>query len=317
MPHRPEPRVDPPGMETDDPGPIPDLDALRREVQGWFAADALARILAPGGSETEAIAGAWLGRSGDRRRPFLAVCAFRALRGKSGSAPPDDLHKIAVAVECFHKASLIHDDIENADALLCGEETLHKQYGMPIALNVGDFLLGKGYRLLCEARVPAGRGSEMLRVAATGHLNLCIGQGAELRSMRSPRPLPSAQVLDIAGRRASPAFYAALRLGAIYADAREDNRDALHGYSECLGIAYQIRDDLGSYDGNGEADDARAMRPSVLLAIAYELADAPGRQLIEAAWRRRRIYRLSFNIIHLRERRPFSQPPSQRLNILS
>jgi geranylgeranyl pyrophosphate synthase len=52
----------------------------------------------------------------------------------------------------FHKASLIHDDIEDGDALRYGEPTLHSEYGVAVALNVGDLLIGEGYRLLAAGR---------------------------------------------------------------------------------------------------------------------------------------------------------------------
>ena len=59
-------------------------------------------------------------------------------------------------MECFHKASLIHDDIEDDDAQRYGEPTLHVEHGVPVALNVGDLLIGEGYRLLAECERAAG-----------------------------------------------------------------------------------------------------------------------------------------------------------------
>ena len=53
----------------------------------------------------------------------------------------DGLKKVAVAVECFHKASLVHDDIEDNDAERYGEPALHSQHGVPVALNAGDLLI--------------------------------------------------------------------------------------------------------------------------------------------------------------------------------
>ena len=50
---------------------------------------------------------------------------------------PFGLKKLAIAVECFHKASFVHDDIEDADDLRYGERTLHAEHGIPVALNVG------------------------------------------------------------------------------------------------------------------------------------------------------------------------------------
>ena len=65
---------------------------------------------------------------------------------------PQDLQKVAVAIECFHKASLIHDDIEDNDAARYGEKTLHEEFGAAVALNVGDLLIGEGYRLIGASR---------------------------------------------------------------------------------------------------------------------------------------------------------------------
>ena len=263
-----------------------DLDALRKEVDGWFTAAALETVLGPAATETEKIARAWLAKTGKRWRPFLAACTFQAFRDDPEAALPADLRKVALAVECFHKASLIHDDIEDEDAVRYGEKTLHAEHGIPVALNVGDFLLGEGYRMIGESRAAGGRQAEMLRVAARGHRELCIGQGAELCWTRRPAPLSTAEVIDIFRRKTAPAFEVALRLGALSAGADNGLWEVLHRYSEALGIAYQIRDDLKDWHGDGEPDDGLAMRPSILLAIACERAQGADRELIESVWRR-------------------------------
>ena len=268
-----------------------DLDALRREVETWFAPEQLAGII--GGvaesastTETERIAFDWLSRAGKRWRPFLSVCAYKALREDFDGPLPADLRKIAVAVECFHKASLIHDDIEDDDALRYGQKTLHEEYGVPVALNVGDLLLGEGYRLLAECDAPASVRAEMLRVAAMGHRTLCLGQGAELCWARSPQPLSPQQVLEIFRQKTAPAFEVALRLGAAFAGADAEAADVLARYSESLGIAYQIRDDLSDLTAGDEPDDLTAMRPTLPLAIAYERTKGPQRELLAQLWRR-------------------------------
>src|SRR5712691_11876291 len=83
-----------------------DLGELRDEVDFWFTSLNLDAILGPGEGETESIARDWLLRAGKRWRPFLAVAAFEALRAEAGTPLPEELKKIAVAVEGFHKASL-------------------------------------------------------------------------------------------------------------------------------------------------------------------------------------------------------------------
>ncbi len=244
-----------------------DLDALRKEVESWFTAAALDEIFGePAYGAADVVAREWLARAGKRWRPFLTVCAWRALQDDPAAPIPDGLRKIAVAVECFHKASLAHDDIEDNDEERYGEPTLHSGHGVPVALNAGDLLIGEGYRLLAGCGADAAAIASMVRIAAAGHRELCIGQGAELDWQRRRRSLSSIEVLDIFRRKTAPAFEVALRLGAALAGAGDDVHATLGRYSESLGIAYQIRDDL---DDLQSAEDLRQARPTLPLALAF------------------------------------------------
>jgi geranylgeranyl diphosphate synthase type II len=266
------------------------LDVLKSEVRGWFTKKSLEAIVGPPRSETEQIACDWLARAGKRWRPYLTACVYMALQADRHDEPPPaphDLKKLAVAVECFHKASLIHDDIEDDDEQRYGEPALHISSGVPVALNVGDFLLGEGYRLIGELDVDARVKVDMLRTAAAGHLTLSRGQGAELCWARRPGPLSSLEVLDIFRQKTAPAFEVALRLGAFYADADAAVHNALSAYSESLGIAYQIRDDLEDFTGRSDSDDLHDLRPSLILAIAHKRAARGAEaELIAALWNR-------------------------------
>ncbi|MDP3069127.1 MAG: polyprenyl synthetase family protein [Opitutaceae bacterium] len=265
-----------------------DLGALRDEVDFWFSPGSLELIMGKSEGETERIGREWLGRAGKRWRPFLTAATYQAMSGSTGAALPDDLRKVAVAVECFHKASLIHDDIEDNDTLRYGEKTLHEQYGTAVALNVGDLLIGEGYRLLAACKVSAEQRVRMLQVAAEGQRQLCRGQGAELCWARRPQPLRPNEVLDIFRRKTAPAFEVALRLGALYAGviAHDDVSETIGRYSEALGIAYQIRDDLNDLGFGGETNDIEGLRPSLLLAIAHEKAKDGQKEILASLWRR-------------------------------
>ncbi|MGC2580302.1 MAG: DUF116 domain-containing protein, partial [Terrimicrobiaceae bacterium] len=162
-------------LTSDDKTRRLDLGALRDEVESWFSTESLAEIMGPISGETEQIAREWLQRAGKRWRPFLTVSAFQALRDTPEAPLPPDIRKIAVAVECFHKASLVHDDIEDQDAERYGQKTLHEEYGVPVALNAGDLLVGEGYRLLAESAATPPQRAAMIRVAAGGHRRLCLG----------------------------------------------------------------------------------------------------------------------------------------------
>ena len=265
-----------------------DLSTLRNSVDSWFAPEVLAQIMGPAEGDSERIGREWLSRAGKRWRPFLAVAAWRALVGND-TETPDDLKKVAVAVECFHKASLIHDDIEDEDATRYGEPTLHAEHGVAVALNVGDLLIGEGYRLLAAANIGTEQRAAMLLVAAEGQRELSRGQGAELVWARNPDVLSSLQVLDIFKKKTAPAFEVALRIGAIFAgvEAHDEVREVLRSYSEALGIAYQIRDDLADLGQTEDTSDIAGLRPSLLLATAHERAECDKRKITSALWSRK------------------------------
>ena len=275
-------------LTSDDQTRRLDLGALRDEVDFWFSPVALDTIMGNADGETERIARDWLMRAGKRWRPFLVVSVFQALRRDTGKPLPEDIKKVAVAVECFHKASLIHDDIEDNDALRYGEKTLHEEYGTAVALNVGDLLIGEGYRLLAACKASPAAKAEMVRIASEGQRELCRGQGAELCWARNPQSLTQHQVLDIFRKKTAPAFEVALRVGALYAgvEQHEEVEDVLHVYSEALGIAYQIRDDLSDLGDTGETNDIAGLRPSLLLAVAHEKAKDAQKELLASVWRR-------------------------------
>jgi geranylgeranyl diphosphate synthase type II len=257
-----------------------DLDALRRDVDAWFTPAALGATLGTPSGATQELAHGWLAKAGKRWRPFLSVCAFRAC-GQADDHPA--LRKLAIAVECFHKASLIHDDIEDGDATRYGERTLHEEVGVPLALNVGDYLLGEGYRLIAEAAPPALVG-RMVAVAADGHRRLSLGQGSELEWVRKPEALSNLEVLAIFRGKTAPAFDVALTIGALLGGADEDDLEAIAQYSEALGIAYQINDDLDDA-GSAAGNDLDGRRPSLLMAAALERVKGPAHDELAAWWR--------------------------------
>jgi geranylgeranyl diphosphate synthase, type II len=266
-----------------DPTRALDLESLRREVDAWFASGPLEAVLGPPRSETEAIAREWLSKAGKRWRPFLAVCTYQALQVDPGAHPPDDLKTLAIAIECFHKASLVHDDIEDGDDARYGEKTLHEEQGVPVALNVGDFLIGEGYRLLAAAPYPAETRVAMLAAVSEGHRALCVGQGAELLWRRAPRPLTAAEVLEMFRLKTAPAFDVALQVGALAAGAGEELWGPLRRYSASVGTAYQIRDDLEDFDG--DAGDLARSRPPLILAIGHDRATGAAKAILGDVWR--------------------------------
>ena len=247
------------------PVPIPDPDAVRSRVACLFQDPVLSRLSGAEQYASEQAALRWLGGQGKRWRPVLAVSAFEALSGRESDLTHSPLANLAVAVECFHKASLIHDDIEDADEWRYGVPALHVREGMPVALNAGDLLLGIGYRLIAQCGLQASLTSRLAGVAADAHYRLCLGQGEELIARRDEIALAPETVLNIFRLKTAPAFEVALRFGALAAGCSAELDRALTGFSEALGVAYQIRDDVRDVTDTSAASSAA--EPSIVGAL--------------------------------------------------
>lgn len=239
-----------------------DHDALLQTVSQWFEPEALQQYVEWEEDRTMALAVEYLSGEGKRWRPYLFAATYVALKGQMYFT--EDVRRTAIAVEAFHKASLVHDDIEDNDAERYGKPTLNSLYGVPMAINVGDMLLGQGYRLLsrCEER--------LTDVIADAHVALCRGQGVELAWSREPKAIGLEQVIDIFRYKTAPAFEVSLLLGVKCAQGDESLRGPLHRYSEALGVAYQLRDDVADFDG----EEAIELRPSAVFALLCEMASS-------------------------------------------
>lgn len=283
--------------------PVGDYLPLLREAAEMFTPESMERVAAGCGSPdafgasavatglpwppmdaTAAMAGDYLTRGGKFLRPFIALAAFDAIVAdpaaaavRKTAAPREAVKASAVAIEIFHKASLIHDDIEDGDEMRYGRPTLHRERGVPAAINAGDYLLGLGYRIVAGLPgVDAAMQRDLVAILADAHVRLARGQGAELwwRDAADKRLSP-AEALEIYGLKTSPAFEAALAMGVRLtglqpADAGEVARYALH-----VGTGFQVLNDLKDWCGDLENDrraagDLLGGRPTVMWALALE-----------------------------------------------
>ncbi len=254
--------------------PYLNIDELKEEVQKWFRGKELCEILGPASTLTEQVAFDWLSCSGKRWRPFLAAAVYGSLSGTLENIP-EEVRRVCIAIECFHKASLIHDDIADKDDYRYGMPTLHKEHGMPFALNVGDFLVGLGYRLLATCGLPAERNGVLVNFVSLAHSELCIGQGKELALNVEKEFVTPQETIEIFRLKTSPSFRAALLCGAVCARCGDNMLEAVSRFSNSLGVAYQIRDDLDDFEGEAECGDGVCGRLSLLLSLAYERITGP------------------------------------------
>ena len=260
------------------------LQTVLQTVQSWFNEKELFPILGPCQTQTDTLARNWLNLSGKRFRPFLVTALAHCL-GINNYEEDLDLKKLAVAVECFHKASLIHDDIEDNDSFRYGQLALHSEWGVPIALNIGDFLLGEGYRLISELNVSDKKRSDLLSVTATRHLALCRGQGEELLAQKQTE-YSVEKVIEIFQNKTAPAFEVAFLFALMYCDADETLYQFVSEFSSKLGVAFQILDDLQDH----ESDDKLKNKASIINAIEHDTSSSKKNTRYEA-WKMYQEYR--------------------------
>ncbi|MBO9662652.1 (2E,6E)-farnesyl diphosphate synthase [Dokdonella sp.] len=221
----------------------PELIALSARAD-----DALARFLPPDEQPPvelhRAMRYAVLG-GGKRLRPLLVYAT-----GNAFGAALERLDAPAAAVEIIHAYSLVHDDLPamDDDSLRRGRPTCHIAFGEAMAILAGDALQALAFEVLADDEklaVDASTRLEMLRVLALacGSHGMAGGQAFDLAAVG--RKLAPAELERMHVHKTGALIRASVRLGALasgHADAR--TLDALETYGHCIGLAFQIRDDL-------------------------------------------------------------------------
>ena len=187
------------------------------------------------------------GRGGKRLRPRLCKAAFERCGGTG------DIGGVCDAIECFHKASLIHDDIQDGDEERYGRPTVWKEHGVPVAIAAGDWLVAHGYRLITESGFAAM--PRMIHAAVLSHVRLCEGQGDDLLNAATSQHLNPSAYVSICERKTGEAFALAAQLGALAAGADDA---PFRRYGLAYGVLFQINDDIA--DGANPAPLAELKR---------------------------------------------------------
>jgi geranylgeranyl diphosphate synthase, type II len=257
-----------------------DWDYFSLLVSRWFSEESLHDVIGVPKSEPQRIGYDWLMIGGKRWRPMLTAAVFHVAGGEI-----EKIHRVAIAVECFHKASLIHDDIEDNDEKRYGIPTVHLQYGIPAAINAGDYLIGEGYRLIASSEFSGEIRAAMTLVAAKGHCELSLGQGEELAFCRKPFPVTESAVLHIYEQKTAAAFEVALLVGARAAGVDEQTCQQLSAFSRAVGTAYQLQDDIEDFrSAPGRAADLLSLRPTIYLAVACASDHPDVRAAMSGVW---------------------------------
>jgi farnesyl diphosphate synthase len=252
---------------------------LSPELIAWSArADAvLARVLPSADQPPQDLHGAMryavLG-GGKRLRPILVYATGTAL-----GAVPERLDAPAAAVEIIHAYSLVHDDLPamDDDALRRGHPTCHVAFGEAAAILAGDALQALAFDVLAGDSTLADAPAllvEMLRVlaAACGSQGMAGGQALDLAAVG--RILDATELERMHVYKTGALIRASVRLGALATGCRDEGTlAALETYGHCIGLAFQIRDDILDVEGSSatlgktagkDAADEKPTYPSIL-----------------------------------------------------
>jgi geranylgeranyl pyrophosphate synthase len=223
---------------------------------------------------------------GKRLRPLLVYCTGEAL-----GVPADALDAPAAAVELIHSYSLVHDDLPamDDDDLRRGQPTTHRAFDEATAILAGDALQVLAFSLLARDRSPGVSLEARLKMIqiladASGTAGMAGGQALDLSAVGRSINLEELEAMHRlktgALIRASVLLAAACAPGLSTAEW-----DALEGYSEDIGLAFQIQDDILDVEGSTEdigktaGADAARDKPTYPSVLGLEAAKTRAREL--------------------------------------
>lgn len=228
---------------------------------------------------------------GKRLRPLVVLLAARAVAGADGAgasgADPDRQGAVAAAaiIEFIHTATLLHDDVVDDSDRRRGQATANALFGNAASVLVGDFLYTRSFQLM------VGTGSmPLMRLLADTTNAIAEGEVLQLLHLNNP-DTSQEDYLRVIERKTAILFAAAAELGPLLAGAAAEQQQGLRRYGHCLGMAFQIADDLLDYVadesrlGKQLGDDLAEGKPTMPLIHALEHADADEAALLRTAIR--------------------------------
>lgn len=188
---------------------------------------------------------------GKRLRPILCIASCEAVGGQIKNAMP-----AACALEMIHTYSLIHDDLPamDNDDFRRGRPTNHKVFGEAVAILAGDALLTKAFRIMTDLNLrKTVRPDTILDVIsdisrAAGSFGMVGGQVVDMESEGKEIDLATLDYLHT--RKTGALILASIIGGARVGGGTDEQNAALTRYGECLGLAFQIADDILDIEGN-------------------------------------------------------------------
>lgn len=225
---------------------------------------------------------------GKRVRPLLAFAA-----GELAGAEVSRVNYAASAVELIHAYSLVHDDMPcmDDDVLRRGKATCHVEFDDATALLVGDALQSLAFQLLSEHRLndDAFKQLQMVKLlaVASGSRGMAGGQAIDLASVGKQLALPELEQMHI--HKTGALIRAAIFLGAHCGNLNQDQLDKLDRYGKCIGLAFQVVDDVLDSEadtatlGKTAGKDADNDKPTYVTILGVSAAKKMAKELHQEA----------------------------------
>lgn len=190
-----------------------------------------------------------LEREGKGIRPALCLATCRAFGGSADQAVPS-----AAAIELLHNAFLVHDDIEDDSEYRRDRPTMHRQYGVPLAVNVGDAMNAMSVRLLRRNLAVLGPELTTRIFDEFDHMSIetIEGQAMELGWIRDNdcNTTEEDYLLMVLKKTCWYSFIHPARIGALVAEPDRADLDKFNLFGYYLGTAFQIQDDVLNLSGD-------------------------------------------------------------------
>lgn len=179
---------------------------------------------------------------GKRFRPLLLLSVVKALDERV----LENAYDAALALECLHTYSLIHDDLPCMDdsPLRRGHPTLHTVYGDAAAVLAGDALNTHAFYLISNSRLSSDTKIELVKILSRdgGTYGMVLGQAIDLFFEQKKLSLDELKFLHI--HKTAKLIAASLAMGAVIVSAKDDLIEKLYDFGIKLGLFFQVRDDL-------------------------------------------------------------------------
>ncbi len=218
---------------------------------------------------------------GKRLRPYMVMKSCQLLGGKTTKAMP-----AASAVEMIHNFTLVHDDIMDNDEMRHGVPTVHKKYGIPIAILAGDVLFSKAYQVISDSKLSGDAVTQLISRLAKACVDVCEGQLLDIR-MAEQKKIPSqSEYITMIGKKTAALFDVSCAMGAICATNKSKDIENLSAFGRNLGIAFQITDDLIGVMGDPKltkkpvGNDLREGKKSLPILMAIKLSKGQDKRII-------------------------------------